>query len=179
MSTVTYINQPGINASNGVVPLSGTDHPYKVLSVLWPEQVHKHVAGLLVGRTLHACCGKSMLGDVRLDNDSDNSPDILCDASNMREHIANAEFDTVLCDPPYNGKMQWNHDLLSELCRVASRRIVFQHWFVPVDNHGRYRKAAFGWGLTALYGWMPRTYFGRMQLISVFDADNLQSSLFI
>ena len=178
MGSVTYKAQPGIAASGGTVPLSGTQHPYKVLALLWPERVHAFVGDLLVGRTLHVCCGKSRLGTVRLDNDPDNDPDILCDAANMCDCVANGAFDTVLCDPPYNGDMQWNHDLLSELCRVASRRIVFQHWFVPVDDCGRYKKATHGWGLTALYGWMPRTYFGRMQMISVFDRDNMQPSLF-
>ena len=178
MGSVTYKTQPAIDASGGSVPMSGTEHPYKVLALLWPERVHSFVGGLLIGRTLHVCCGKSRLGSVRLDNDPDNDPDILCDAANMRDCVEDGEFETVLCDPPYNGNMQWNHDLLSELCRVSSRRIVFQHWFVPVDDFGRYKKATHGWGLTALYGWMPRTYFGRMQMISVFDRDNMQPSLF-
>jgi hypothetical protein len=96
----------------------------------------------------------------------------------MSAHVKDGEFETVLCDPPYNGKMQWNHDLLRELLRVSSRRIVFQHWFVPVNDAGRYKKATDGWGLTAVYAWMPRTYFGRVQVISVFDKDNRQPGLF-
>ena len=80
-----------------------------------------------------------------------------------------SSFETVLCDPPYNGSFQWNHDLLCELSRVASKRIIFQHWFIPADSEGRWKK----WHkfeLRDLYVWQPRTYFGRGQLISVFDA---------
>lgn len=177
LGTVTYKNQPAIKATKGNVPLVGTKEPYTVLKVLWPEQVEQFIGTLLIGKSLHACCGKSTLGDVRLDKDEANRPDIVGDAAKMTM-IADGEYDTVLCDPPYNGDMQWNHDLLHELHRVASRRIVFQHWFVPVDAHGRYRKATDGWGLTGLYAWMPQTYFGRVQMISVFDFDNRQPHLF-
>jgi 16S rRNA G966 N2-methylase RsmD len=107
---------------------------------------------------------------VRLDVDPQNQPDIVCDAANMREKVTDGSFDTVLCDPPYNGKFQWNHDLLSELARVASRRIIFQHWFLPANKDGGYKKAHDKWKLSALYVWQPRTYFGRVQLVSVFDA---------
>ena len=49
---------------------------------------------------------------------------------------------------------------------------------IPADDNGRYKKAKDGWGLSALYAWMPRTYFGRAQMISVFDYDNRQPTLF-
>ena len=178
MSTVSYHKQPGIHATRGAVPDCGTEHPYRVTKILWPEQVEAFLGKLLIGKTLHVCCGKSKLGTVRLDIDPANHPHIVCDASDMSAHVKDGEFETVLCDPPYNGQMQWNHDLLRELLRVSSRRIVFQHWFVPVNDSGRYKKATDGWGLTALYAWMPRTYFGRVQAISVFDKDNRQPGLF-
>ncbi len=179
MGTVTYKNQPGTASSlKQGTPINGTGEVYTVSRVLWPEAVETFVASLLVGRSLHVCCGKSKLGTVRLDKDPANNPDILCDAADMREKVADGEYETVLCDPPYNGDMQWNHDLLRELMRVANRRIIFQHWFIPADGNGRYKKAKDGWGLSALYAWMPRTYFGRAQMISVFDYDNRQPNLF-
>lgn len=170
MSSVTYKHQPGIHASNGSVPLAGTSHVYTVTKVLWPDALEEMLAGLLLGRSLHVCCGKSRLGDVRLDLDIANDPDILCDASDMRAHVVDEAFDTVLCDPPYNGKFQWNHNLLGELARVARRRIVFQHWFIPATSRGLYKKAQERFALSATYVWQPRTYFGRVQVISVFDA---------
>src|SRR5271157_2647496 len=83
--------------------------------------------------------------------------------------FADESFASVLCDPPYNGSFQWNHDLLCELSRVAAKRIVFQHWFIPADCEGRWKK----WHkfeMSQIYVWQPRTYFGRGQLISVFDS---------
>lgn len=169
MSTVTYKHQPAIEATKGNVPLAGTSHLYTVSKVLWPESIEDFLLTLFIGKTLHVCCGASRLGDVRLDLDKSHEPDIICDASNMKSVVAENEFETVLCDPPYNGKFQWNHDLLSELARVASRRIIFQHWFIPATPKGLYKKAQEKFFLSNTYVWQPRTYFGRAQIISIFD----------
>ena len=167
MSTVTYKNQSGIEATQGHVPLAGTSHLYTVKKVLWPEAVTEVLSGLLIPRSLHVCCGKSLLGDLRLDADPTNNPDVVADASKLP--FDDESFESVLCDPPYNGKFQWNHDLLKELSRVARKRIIFQHWFIPADNEGQWKK----WhkfSLSEVYVWQPRTYFGRVQVISVFDS---------
>jgi hypothetical protein len=168
MSTVTYKNQPAIHATRGSVPLAGTSHLYTVSKVLWPEQVEEVITGLLIPRSLHVCCGKSKLGDVRFDQDEANNPDVVGDAAHLP--FEDESFESILCDPPYNGKFQWNHDLLKELSRGAKKRIIFQHWFIPADPLGQWKK----WHkfkMTNVYLWQPRTYFGRAQVISVFDAE--------
>lgn len=150
--------------------MAGTSHVYTVSKVLWPAALEAFLTGLLVGRSLHVCCGKSMIGDVRLDL-HEPTADIQCDAADMSEYVPDGAFDTVLCDPPYNGVFQWNHNLLKELVRVSRKRIIFQHWFIPATPHGRYKKAQEHWGLTSVYAWQPKTYFGRAQIISVFDKE--------
>jgi hypothetical protein len=167
MPTVSYLHQPGIQRSRGNVPLAGTSHVYTVSKVLWPESVRDVLADLLIGRSLHVCSGISQLGTVRLDRFAEGV-NVRADAACLP--FSDYSFDTVLCDPPYNGVFQWNHDLLSELSRVAVQRIVFQHWFLPATPQGRYKKAQERFGLTHTYVWQPRTYFGRAQVISVFDA---------
>ena len=112
MGNVTYKNQPAIDKTKGSVPLAGTSHIYRVKKKLWNDSIEDVLQGLFIGRTLHVCSGKSMLGDVRLDADAENNPDIICDASDMKDFVKDNEFETVICDPPYNGKFQWNHDLL-------------------------------------------------------------------
>ena len=169
MGTVSYKNQPAIDKTKGNVPLAGTSHIYRVNKRLWNDSIEDVLKGLFIGKTLHVCCGKSLLGDVRLDADAEHNPDIICDASNMKEFVKDNEFETVLCDPPYNGKFQWNHDLLQELHRVASKRIIFQHWFIPANKDGLYKKAQEQFELTDLLCWQPKTYFGRVQMVSVFD----------
>jgi len=168
MPSVTYKNQPAIDANNGSIPLAGTSHIYTVAKVLWPEPIENFLKTLFIGRTIHVCCGKSMLGDVRVDL-NEPSADIKCDAQDMREFVKDDEYETSLCDPPYNGKFQWNHNLLKELSRISSRRIIFQHWFLPATPTGLYKKAQNKFALSALYVWQPKTYFGRVQLVSVFD----------
>ena len=166
-ASVTYKSQPSIDAAGGSVPLAGTSHIYTVSKLLWPEAVEEYLTGLLVGRTLHLCCGESQLGDVRLDNDPAHAPDVMGDAAHT--DFENKSFGTVLCDPPYDGDFQWNHDLLTEMARLASRRIVFQHWFIPADDEGFYKKSHV-FRMASIAVWQPRTYFGRAQLISVFDS---------
>jgi|ERR1041385_2159117 hypothetical protein len=168
MASVTYKNQPGIDKTKGCIPLAGTKHLYTVSKVLWHPEIEDFLKTLFIGRTLHVCCGKSKLGDVRLDL-NEPTADIKCDAQDMREFVKDNEYDTVLCDPPYNGDFQWNHNLLSELARVSSKRLIFQHWFVPATPKGLYKKAENKFHLVDVYVWQPRTYFGRAQLISVFD----------
>lgn len=165
MSTVTYKNQPAIHQTRGAIPLAGTAYLYTVTKLLWPREVEAFLATILIPPTLHICCGMSKLGDIRLDLYAENV-DVKADAARLP--FPNDSFATVLIDPPYNSKLQWMHDMLSELSRVANTRIIFQHWFSPVDKAGRYRKKH-AFTLTALYNWMPKTYFGRMQIISVFD----------
>jgi hypothetical protein len=170
LATVTYKNQPGIDATNGHVGAAlakGRSHLYTVKKVLWPEVVEETLQQLLIPRSLHVCCGLSKLGDVRFDSDPINQPDVIGDAAKLP--FGDESFESVICDPPYNGKFQWNHDLLCELSRVASKRIIFQHWFIPADKDGQWKK----WHkfkLSNVYVWQPRTYFGRVQVISIFDA---------
>jgi len=56
-----------------------------------------------------------------------------------------------------------------ELCRVAHRRFIFQHWFMPADRHGRWKKLH-KFQMTSVYASQPKTYFERAQIITVFDA---------
>lgn len=170
MSSVTYKNQPGIDKSKGKVPLAGTSHLYTVKKRLWNDAIEDVLQGLFIGRTLHLCCGDSQLGDVRVDIDPSKNPNLILDVENMRSEIADKSFDTVLCDPPYNGRMQWNHNLLAEMSRIAKQRIIFQHWFIPATPQGLYKKAQEHFALAELYVWQPKTYFGRVQVVSVFDS---------
>ena len=189
MPTVTYKNQPAIEATKGNVPNSGTKHPYTIERLLWPEDVTWYLATKIFGSSLHVCSGMSGLCDVKLDMYA--VADVTGDAARLP--FADNAFDTVLCDPPYNGRFQWNHDMLNELHRVADERIIFQHWFSPVNRQRQFKKAhsfrleSLGavavevedsdvYFLKDLVAWMPRTYFGRMQIISVFDRQEVDEN---
>ncbi len=175
MASVTYKAQPAIDKTSGSVPLEGTEYPYRVTRLLWNDEVHIAINKLLQGRSLHVCCGHSRMGDVWVDMNPEVKPDFIADAARLP--FKNESFDTVFCDPPYNGKMQWNHDMLSELSRVAASRIIFQHWFIPANQNRHYKKAH-RFRLTEIYAWQGQTYFGRAQLISVFDSIPKTTDLF-
>jgi hypothetical protein len=168
-ASVTYNNQPAIQETHGAVPLAGNSHVYTVNKLLWPEEVENLIRDLLIGRSLHLCCGKSQIGTVRLDL-NEPSADIQADAAHTG--LDNKEFDTVFADPPYNGNFQWNHDLLEEMARLAKQRIIFQHWFIPANPDGLYKKNN-NFHLSNIFVWQPKTYFGRAQLISIFDWSSL------
>lgn len=165
MSSVSYKHQPAVQATRGAIPEDGTDIPYTVTKVLWPETVAALIDERLIGRSLHVCAGLSKLGDFTVDLFA-HDVDVTADAVALP--FADRQFDTVLCDPPYNGKFQWNHNLLSELARVAARRILFQHWFLVTDRYGRYKKDH-SFHLSEIAVWPPKSYFGRVQVISVVD----------
>ena len=169
MTTITYKHQPAIGKTGGHVPLAGTKHLYTVSKVLWPKEIETFLATLFIGKTLHLCCGHSKLGDLRVDSDPLTQPDFLCEVEYIQDYFHDQSWDTVLCDPPYNGKFKWNHLLLSEIGRIARKRFIFQHWFIPANPDGTFKKWQDRWHLTSVYVWQPRTYFGRAQLISVFD----------
>ena len=166
MGTVSYHNQPAIHKTLAHVPEDGYAAPYTVKSLLWGDSIHRWIAERLIGVSLHICCGKSKLGNTRLDL-YEGDIDIQGDAARLP--FADRTYDTVLIDPPYNGKFQWNHDMLSELARIARQRIIFQHWFLPCDRQGRFKKAH-RFQLTDVAIWQPKTYFGRVQVITIMDS---------
>jgi len=208
MATVTYRKQPAIHKTRGSVPLAGTSHVYTVSDVLWPGAVEGWIKSKFIGSVLHVCCGKSKLGDVRVDL-HEESADYHWDAAKLEcEDLA---FDTYLCDPPYNGKFAFMHEVLNEAIRVTRKRIIWQAWWIPVSKDGFLKKAhAFELREVALVPslrgheheirpavfdpeseswmiveddemsdekfkvietavWQPRSYFGRVQAISIFE----------
>jgi hypothetical protein len=66
---------------------------------IWPDSIERWVRERAEGRTLHVCCGRSTLGDVRVDADPDNDPDIIGDAKRLP--VEPATFDTGVIDPPW------------------------------------------------------------------------------
>lgn len=215
MTTVTYRKQPAIHKTRGSIPLAGTSHVYTATAVLWPSEVEAWLKTKLVGKTLHVCSGKSMLGDVRVDL-YEPTADYQVDAAELP--FPDQSFDTYLADVPYNGKFQWMHNVLNEAIRVTKRRIIWQHWFSPVNKDGLLKKAhAFElkdvilvptlsthanemkvclfdpesnkyyvaeemdsdqeFALSQLAVWQPSSYFGRMQVISIFDTGTAYKQL--
>lgn len=80
--------------------MTSTPYPKIQPSWIWPDAVERWFRERAKGYTLHVCCGKSTLGDVRVDADPENEPDILGDAHNLP--FDDCSFDTAIIDPPWN-----------------------------------------------------------------------------
>jgi len=103
---------------------SPTDHERGYPTIqdawVWPDRVERLFREEQTGNTLHVCCGKSDVGNVTLDADPRNDPDIVGDMFDLP--FDGPRFDTVICDPPWKeiqhvGK---KHKLFFELLRVAN-----------------------------------------------------------
>ena len=76
----------------------------------FPQDTHDFIQGLMKGKTLHCCCGNSLLGDVRIDIEKQPDQDTkagfiqgdifeVLDPKNAILENEDRTFDTVICDP--------------------------------------------------------------------------------
>ena len=95
---------------------------YRVLKANWihPPNVEAWLGTMITGRTLNVCCGMSRVGDVRIDTDENTNRTEEGDLFDL--HIAEASFDTVICDPPfaYYNTFEWCQKLAS----IARKRLI-------------------------------------------------------
>ena len=58
---------------------------------------------------------------------------------------------------------------------MTNLKNITQHlgiWLLPANPNGGYKKAHDTWKISQVYNWQPKTYIGRVQVISVFDNVN-------
>jgi len=75
------------------------DYPQIEEAWIWPDSVERWFRERAEGRTLHVCCGRSSLGDIRIDIDPDNGPDVIADMQTLP--VSTATVETVIWDPPW------------------------------------------------------------------------------
>lgn len=78
----------------------------------WPWGVEQFVAKHIKGYSLYVCCGKSDLGDVKVDKYVERIGVTKADMMNLP---FKEEFDTVICDPPWELPYHVRHRLLFNL----------------------------------------------------------------
>ena len=91
----------------------------------FPERTEEFCKSHMFGKTLHVCCGNSILGDIRIDIEKQEIQDskdgfILGDMFDLvnvleKEGIKKYSFDIVLCDPVWNLGYHVRHKLIYNL----------------------------------------------------------------
>jgi len=73
-----------------------------------------------IGRTLNVCCGRSKIGDLRIDIDPSLEPDMIGDVMDLP--FRPGTFGTVICDPPFSlyNRFKW----IYRLADLAERRLI-------------------------------------------------------
>jgi 16S rRNA G966 N2-methylase RsmD len=77
---------------------------------------------LMEGYTANICCGKSYIGDVRVDVDPENDPDVIADVHNLP--FADCTFDTVYVDPPFSLYGYQDGYWPREAWRITRKRLI-------------------------------------------------------
>jgi len=88
----------------------------------FPERTEEFCKSHMFGKTLHICCGNSLLGDVRIDIEKQEIQDSkdgfkIGDMYNLP--VENNSFNSVLIDPPwhipYNKRMAFMYEVRDKL----------------------------------------------------------------
>lgn len=130
----------------------------------WDKNIERFIKKLCIGRTLNIPCGKSRIGDLRIDIDKSVNPDAIGDLEYLNIKELKGKFETLLCDPPYSmySKRKW----LYKLTDIPTKRIIFSTPLIAIKLPRRLWKKDY----YILENNSP--YF--IRLIQVFDKINKQ-----
>jgi len=108
----------------------------------FPQETHDFIEGLMKGKTLHCCCGNSLLGDVRIDIEKQPDQDtkdgfIQGDIFEVLEGKNYGQYDTVICDPlwhlPYQKRPALAF-LLRDQVKLGGRLILNALWIPTIKT---------------------------------------------
>ena len=108
----------------------------------FPQDTHDFIQGLMKGKTLHCCCGNSLLGDVRIDIEKQSDQDtkegfIEGDIFEVLEGKNYGQYDTVICDPlwhlPYQKRPALAF-LLRDQVKLGGRLVLNALWIPTIKT---------------------------------------------
>jgi len=102
----------------------------------WEAEVEDFIKQRTTGYSLNVPCGKSMIGDVRLDIDSNLSMRDAYDMFNKKLPYSPNTFDTVISDPPWKIGHYFRPRLFFELVRVCKLggQIIYNATWIPTSK---------------------------------------------
>jgi len=107
------------------LPTIGKSYQKNLLKVTWQHssEIEKYLLDLVSdGTCLNVCCGKSHVGNIRLDVNEDSYRTEFGDLFNL--NYQENSFDYVYCDPPFNfyvtgkNRFRWQQELF-KICKKA------------------------------------------------------------
>lgn len=103
----------------------------------WEKEVEDYIKLKMTGYTLNVPCGKSLLGDVRLDIDPNLSMREAYDMFNKKLPYPSNFFDTVISDPPWKIGHYFRPRLFFELVRVCKLygQIIYNATWIPTSKY--------------------------------------------
>ncbi len=108
----------------------------------FPQDTPDFSQGLMKGKTLHCCCGNSLLGDIRIDIEKQADQDtkegfIQGDIFEVLEGTNYGQYDTVICDPlwhlPYQKRPALAF-LLRDQVKLGGRLVLNALWIPSIKT---------------------------------------------
>lgn len=128
---------------------------------MWEKEIEDFVKEQLKGYTLNVPCGKSQIGNERLDIDSNLS---MREAYNMFKDklpYPNSIFDTVISDPPWKMGHYFRPQIFFELVRVCKvgGKIIYNATWIPTSKYTK-----------LINCWIRQSsQFSNVSIISIFE----------
>lgn len=128
---------------------------------MWEEEIEDFVKERIKGYTLNVPCGKSKLGDVRLDLDPNLSMREAYDFFKDNLPYEHNTFDTVISDPPWKIGHYFRPKLffrLVEVCKIHGQ-IIYNATWIPTSKYVKLKETYI----------RQSSQFSNVSIISVFE----------
>jgi len=106
-------------------------------SFTWESEIEEFIKQRMKGYTLNVPCGKSLIGDIRLDIDPNLSMREAYNMFNNKLPYPACTFDTVISDPPWKIGHYFRPRLFFELIRVCKvyGQIIYNATWIPTSKY--------------------------------------------
>lgn len=128
---------------------------------MWEDEIEKFVKQRIKRYSLNVPCGKSKLGDVKLDIDPDLSMRGAYDFFKDKIPYAQNTFDTVISDPPWKVGHYFRPRLffrLVEVCKVGGL-IIYNATWIPTSKYTKLKECYI----------RQSSQFSNVSIISIFE----------
>lgn len=128
---------------------------------MWEKEIEDFVKDRITGYSLNVPCGKSKIGDVRLDLDPNLSMKEAYDFFKDKLPYKHNTFDTIISDPPWKIGHYFRPRLffrLVEVCKVGGQ-IIYNATWIPTSKYVKLKETYI----------RQSSQFSNVSIISIFE----------